>query len=213
MKTIDRYLRDERISRASAFVNAGDVVVDIGCSDGAMFEQWKGKYKFGYGVDPDLAEPRETDGYALYPGLFPGALPQGIRADVITMLAVLEHLPPADQFEVAAACYSMLREGGRVVITVPSPRVDDILHLGGKLRLLDGMSVHEHYGFKPEDTLRIFGEPLFRLVKRAKFQFSLNNLFVFEKCEDLVSTSAAAVAVPVEREGTGVATLTRQQGS
>jgi hypothetical protein len=43
------------------------------------------------------------------------------------------------------------------------------------------MSMHEHYGFVPAHTLRVFAEPDFRLLTHRKFQFGLNNLFVFER--------------------------------
>ena len=77
--------------------------------------------------------------------------------------------------------YLKLNPNGRVIITVPSPRVDDILHLLLKLRLISGIAVHEHYGFQPADTLRLFPGPRFRLLRRSTFQLGLNNLFVFER--------------------------------
>jgi hypothetical protein len=41
--------------------------------------------------------------------------------------------------------------------------------------------MEEHYGFDPADTERLFGPPLFRLVKKERFQLGLNNLYVFER--------------------------------
>ena len=181
MKQLDRYLRDVRIAKAGRFVEKGDVVVDVGCLDGTMFERWSETIEYSYGVDPTLAEKREERGYVLYPGLFPAALPEGIECDVITMLAVLEHVPKDAQDELAAACERILRPGGRVVITVPSPQVDTILEVLSRLRVIDGMSLEEHYGFEPADTERIFAPPAFRLAEKRRFQLGLNNLFVFEK--------------------------------
>jgi SAM-dependent methyltransferase len=182
MKLLDRYLRDVRIAKARRFVREGDVVVDVGCADGAMFERWSDTIDYGYGVDPTLDEKRETAGFVLYPGVFPDALPE-VSCDLITMLAVLEHIPEDRQAEVARACHRLLNPGGRVVITVPSPRVDDILDVLGRLRVIDGMSVEEHYGFDPAQTERIFASPDFRLLERRRFQLGLNNLYVFEKAE------------------------------
>jgi Methyltransferase domain len=152
----------------------------VGCADGVMFERWAGFISRGYGVDPILESAVKRDGYSLYPGFFPDALPS-VECDVITMLAVLEHIPPDGQAALARVCHEMLNPEGRVVITVPSPRVDDILRLLGAMRLIDGMSLEEHYGFDVERTTELFAAPLFRLVHRRKFQFGLNNLFVFEK--------------------------------
>jgi 2-polyprenyl-3-methyl-5-hydroxy-6-metoxy-1,4-benzoquinol methylase len=181
VKSLDRYLRDERIARAKRFVRQGDVVLDVGCADGVMFKQWAELIGHGIGVDPILTEVEKTESYELYPGLFPEALPPGVRCDLITMLAVLEHIQPEEQAKLADVCYDMLNDRGRIVVTVPSPRVDDILHVLDRLHLIDGMSVHEHYGFEPGHTPGIFPPPRFKLIERKKFQLGLNNLFVFEK--------------------------------
>ena len=181
MKPLDRYLQNRRINLVKEFLTPADDVLDIGCADGAMFRRLQGRYRYGYGVDPTLDSEVETELYHLYPGVLPEALPPGLQADLITILAVLEHLPPQEQTSLAKNCEAILKPGGRVVITVPSPRVDDLLHVLGRLRVIDGMSMHEHYGFVPAHTLRVFAEPDFRLMTHRKFQFGLNNLFVFER--------------------------------
>jgi SAM-dependent methyltransferase len=180
VRALDRYLRERRIAKAERFVNQGDVVIDVGCADGAMFERWSGLIEFGYGVDPILDGTREASGYRLVGGRFPEALP-GVKADVITMLAVIEHIPPDAQAGLAEACDELLNPGGRVVVTVPSPRVDDILAVLRRLRLIDGMSLEEHYGFDPRQVPALFPTPRFRLLAEERFQLTLNNLFVFEK--------------------------------
>ena len=182
MKALDRYLRDVRIRKAGKFVQQGDVVVDVGCADGTMFERWRGVIEYGHGVDPILEGSEQHPGYTLHGGLFPQALPP-VQCNLITMLAVLEHIPPVEQEKLAASCHELLEPGGRIVITVPSPRVDDILELLGKLRLIDGMSVEEHYGFDPTRVPEIFPAPGFRLLTSKRFQLGLNNLFVFERLE------------------------------
>jgi SAM-dependent methyltransferase len=181
MKLLDRLLRDARIARSRPWVRRGDSVLDVGCGDGEMFRRWRGFIGHGTGIDPALTEKRVTDGYELLPGSFPDAAPEGVTYDVITMLAVLEHMPPAVQAKLAGACDALLKPGGRVVITVPSPRVDDILHVLDRLRLIEGIAMHEHYGFRPADTPSIFPPPRFRLVRHRRFQLGLNNLFVFDK--------------------------------
>ena len=197
MKALDRFLRNRRIRWAAHFLRPTDVVVDVGCADGAMFEQLKGRYAFGYGVDPALASEVHGVTYALYPGMFPAALPPDVAADRITLLATLEHLSPDEQARLAEGCRDVLKPGGTVVITVPSPRVDDLLHVLGWLRLIDGMEMHEHHGFEPDDTLKVFGGPAFKLVEHHKFQFGLNNLFVFERA---ATADPAPVSTPDERE-------------
>ena len=179
-KFLDRFLRDTRIRRARPFIRAGDAVLDVGCADGAMFRRWQGHIGRGVGIEPALDEPVRADGYELLPGRFPETMPATGEFDVITMLAVLEHIPVPGQAQLADVCAALLRPGGRIVITVPSARVDAILHLLIRLRLIGGIAAHEHYGFSPDDTLAVFPPPHYRLVRRQRFQLGLNNLFVFE---------------------------------
>jgi SAM-dependent methyltransferase len=120
-------------------------------------------------------------GATLVRGSFPDDLPDCAPFDVITMLAVLEHVPRDRQQAFASACAKYLRPGGRLVITVPSPRVDAILSVLKTLRLVDGMSLEEHYGFDPDATPSIFASHGFDAVERRRFQFGLNNLFVFRR--------------------------------
>ncbi|MEE2664435.1 MAG: hypothetical protein VX681_10000 [Myxococcota bacterium] len=69
------------------------------------------------------------------------------------------------------------------MITTPAPAVDLILDVLTFLRLIDGMSLEQHYGFKPADTPGIFAPTRFRLIARESFQLGLNHLFVFERGE------------------------------
>jgi SAM-dependent methyltransferase len=181
MKALDKYLQRVRINKAKKYIKKGDSVLDIGSVDGIMFEKWEGYISHGVGVDPTLKETIKTDFYQLYPGYFPNACPKGIKFNAITLLAVLEHIPTSEQKSLAENCHQYLKEGGRLIITVPSPQVDQILEILLKLKLIEGMSLEEHYGYKPEDTEQIFSSPMFKLLKKEKFQLGLNNLFVFEK--------------------------------
>ena len=74
-----------------------------------------------------------------------------------------------------------MRSGGRVIITVPTLLVDKILNIIVMLRFLDGMSLEEHHGFLPDELPGIFIPEGFRLNNKRKFQFGLNNLYVFEQ--------------------------------
>ncbi len=181
MKAIDKYLQKVRITKAKKYVRYQDAVLDIGSADGTMFEQWNGFIKTGFGIDPTLPAIIKKDGFTLIPGYFPATCPAEITFDAITMLAVLEHIPTTEHEALATQCFNLLNEKGRIIITVPSPKVDYILHLLLRLKWIDGMQIKEHYGFKPSDTINIFDHKKFVLLHKKTFQFGLNNLFVFEK--------------------------------
>src|SRR5690242_13491369 len=185
MKALDRYLQRVRIKKALKFIKDNSTILDIGSAEGLLFKKLGTKLKRGVGVDPILEKDLTGPNYALYKGLFPAACPTDVQYDAITMLAVLEHIPTAIQKEFAKNCYDQLKPKGRVIITVPSQRVDDILKILEKLRLIDGMSLEEHYGFDPTNTGSIFSPDMFTLIHHSKFQLGLNNLFVFEKIQGM----------------------------
>ena len=179
MTSIDRFIQRWRIKEAAAFLEPSDAVLDIGTADGALFTVLP-YLKNGIGIDPD-AETYELNNARLIRGLFPQALPDDRRFDAITMLAVLEHIPVDSQKQLARDCYNRLRAKGRLIITVPSPRVDDILKLLRAMRLIHGMALEQHYGYEVDMTPDLFGSAGLRLTTSRKFQLGLNNLFVFEK--------------------------------
>ncbi len=181
MKRIDRILQKARIRQAAKFIRQGDSVLDIGSSDGVMFDELRGVISEGTGIDPLIKAVTKKDNYILLPGYFPEAVPDNRTYDAITLLAVLEHIPSDKQMDFAIACWKHLNPSGRVIITVPSPRVDDILNVLKFLRLIDGMSLEEHYGFEINQTKKAFHEGLFKKILHETFQLGLNNLFVFEK--------------------------------
>ena len=181
MKFGDRILQRWRIAKAAPWIKRNGRLLDVGCADGAIFKQLANRISGGVGIDPDVPKPEKIAGGLLVPGFFPENLPDNQPYDAITMLAVLEHIPQAAQAKLAADCFQYLSPGGRLIITVPSPFVDHILSILKTLRIVDGMSLEEHYGFKPSDTRPIFEAANLKLIAHRRFQMGLNHLFVFEK--------------------------------
>ncbi|HET7719195.1 MAG TPA: methyltransferase domain-containing protein, partial [Acidimicrobiales bacterium] len=180
MNGVDRYLRDRRVEHARRHIPPGARVLDVGCFDGALFQALGAGIGPSIGIDEELVGPVEADRYRLVPGRFPDDLPADAgRFDVVTMLALFEHIPTADQDTVVAACRELLQPGGLVVLTVPSPAVDPMLDVMAKLRIIDGLSHDQHHGFKPADLEPLFARHGFVLERHKRFQLGLNNLFVF----------------------------------
>ncbi|WP_040278863.1 class I SAM-dependent methyltransferase [Psychroserpens damuponensis] len=182
MKFLDKVLRQWRTSVATKYVRPNDKVLDVGCFDGYLFKALAHKpIQPSIGIDPLLQESQKNGAHQLLPGMFPDAVPTNETFDSIVMLAVLEHIPRAQQRQLNNNFLKVLNPSGRIIITVPSSLVDHILVVLTKLRLVDGMSVDEHYGFKVKEVFTLFAEQEFTLIKHKKFQLGLNNLFVFEK--------------------------------
>ena len=181
MKALDRFIQRWRMRQAMRFIPDQARVIDIGAHEGELFRALGDRLSRGYGIEPLRKTILEEANFTVVPGFFPMARPIEGGWDSVTMLAVLEHIPTPEQFALAAACYDLLKPGGRVIITVPAKAVDHILGALRALRLIDGMSLEEHHGFEPADTRKVFAAPGFRLLHQGRFQAGLNHLFVFER--------------------------------
>ena len=180
MKGFDRFLQRKRIEKARPHIQPEYRILDIGCGQGALFKCLGDNLVRGVGIDPTLNEKVSTAKYELIPGQFPQDLHTSEKFDIIIMLAVIEHFPDSQMKSLEENCSRFLVDKGRVVITVPSVFIDYILKILIFFKIVDGMSLEEHHGFKPKDTITFFSKE-FKLIKRKKFQLGLNNLFVFER--------------------------------
>jgi SAM-dependent methyltransferase len=187
MKGIDRLLQSLRIQQAVPWIPRGARVLDVGCFDASLFQKLGPRLGYGVGIDPLIMTRERGERFELVPGHFPDDLPRVEAFDVVTFLAVLEHLPGEEVATWAHACRQLLRPGGLVVATVPGPAVDPILATLIRLRVLHGMEVDQHHGVEPADVARTFRAAGFKLLRWGKFQFWLNNLFVL-RCSDWPST-------------------------
>jgi SAM-dependent methyltransferase len=180
VKTLDTLLQRWRIGKLRPWLPSGMRLLDVGTADGALFRAIPGLVD-GVGIDPDLTAGAVPAEVTLVRGNFPNDLPDKRPFDAIAMLAVLEHIPTEFQARLATDCFEYLRSGGLLLITVPGPRVDLILKVLRAARLIDGMSLEQHYGFEPRNTQPIFEAAGLRLEHRSTFQAGLNHLFVFRR--------------------------------
>jgi SAM-dependent methyltransferase len=179
MRLLDRLLQHWRARVARPWIPGGAKVLDIGCHQGEFLKSLEGHIGPSVGMDP-LAVPEQGQRCRLLAAPFRPPAPFANAAfDAVVLLATLEHIP--DKHALAGECSRLLGPGGRVVVTVPSPRVDGILRLLHRLRLIDGMSLEEHHGFDPRQTPEVFGRYGFTLIRRRRFQLGLNHLFVFRR--------------------------------
>jgi SAM-dependent methyltransferase len=191
MTKIDRLLQRWRFAKAARFIPKGARVLDVGSDDGAMFDYLGDRIEKGLGIDHAVPSVASNGRWRVIAGTFPDDVPDE-RFDVITALAVLEHIPDDRLAPFRDACIERLVPGGRFIATVPSPAVDRILHVLERLKLIHGMALHEHHGFEATSTPAVFSAPQLRLKRARRFQLGLNHLFVFERPVDATLTSPSA---------------------
>jgi cyclopropane fatty-acyl-phospholipid synthase-like methyltransferase len=183
MKWLDNYLQYRRFKAAEKHIPPKSTLLDIGCNRGEFFVYLSKKQVRGTGLDPLCENPVSElpQNVALIKSNFPAENLAGKKFDTITALAVFEHIPHKEQEIFAKTCHELLCEHGKIIITVPSPLVDYILHTLRFFRLIDAMSLEQHHGFDPRETAPLFKKAGFKLARHRRFEFGLNNLFVFEK--------------------------------
>ena len=180
MTWLDRFLQNWRIRVARRELPPGARLLDIGTHDGTLFCLTRAR---GVGIDPELAAVTSIPGVTLVKGSFPEdlpSLPDG-SFDAVTALAVIEHVPESELPIWAEAIARLVVPGGLLIITVPAPTVDTILHVLMRLKLVAGMEAHQHHRFKLSNLDYIFTAPLWQRAKHRTFQLGLNHLYVFER--------------------------------
>jgi SAM-dependent methyltransferase len=182
MTPLDILLQKWRMKKAAMHLPKHiNYLLDIGCEDGNFFKYYKHTFQYGIGIDPYLVENQKFDNYNLIKGYFPQDFKEEIKFDVIIMTAVFEHFPPQKQIEVINACHHLLQKDGKLILTIPAPRVDFILTILQKIGLVEARSLEEHYGFKVEEVNRLFSINDWQLIYKEIFELGLNYLFVFKK--------------------------------
>jgi Methyltransferase domain len=184
MTWLDRYLQKWRIREARRELPPGARVLDIGTHDGTLF-RLTGAH--GLGIDPELAAVTSIPGVTLVKGSFPDDMPAlpDESFDAVIALAVIEHVPESELLTWAETISRLLVPSGPLIMTVPAPTVDRILHVLMRLKLVEGMEAHQHHGFQLDLLDHIFTAPLWQRAKHRAFQLGLNHLYVFERCPDL----------------------------
>ncbi|MEA2036027.1 MAG: class I SAM-dependent methyltransferase [Nanoarchaeota archaeon] len=177
---LEPYLRAVRIKKVINYIPRG-IVADIGCGNGEFLNKISNKIIEGIGFD-DIHD-RKKERIELRRAKLSKKIPlRSESVDCVTMLASLEHFEYP--LELLMESGRVLKKGGVLLITSPTPRAKKILEfLSYKLRIVSPKQIKDHKNYFNKYEIREI------LIKRAKFkkiiaktfQWGLNNLVIAYK--------------------------------
>lgn len=171
-----------RVNKIKKLLDKEGLIVDLGCGFEARLLRGlilENHYISAIGVDVSVNESQQSERLRLVKGDLNIKLPlEGGIADNVVSLAVLEHLSDPNGF--VSEIYRILRPGGRLVLTTPTPRAKPVLEfLSFKLGLIDRAEIEDHKdyydGKRIAEMLLSAGFEKHK-IKSSTFTFGMNNL-------------------------------------
>jgi SAM-dependent methyltransferase len=145
---LEPYLARRRAAMANLLIPPGlrrGRILDIGCGSYPYFlAHTPFKEKFAIDQLPPSTEEKEIHWHTLDLNTEPTLPFTDAFFDVVTMLAVAEHLEPTSLSRLLAEVHRTLKPGGRVIITTPAARADRLLRWMARLGLVSAEEINEH---------------------------------------------------------------------
>ncbi|MBI5969837.1 MAG: class I SAM-dependent methyltransferase [Deltaproteobacteria bacterium] len=148
---LENFLAAQRVNAANALIpqqHRKGKILDVGCGTHPFFllnTEFREKYgldKVSRGKEPH--HEIEIKGFDIERGAgipFPDAF-----FDVVTMLAVIEHVEPEKCVDILKGIRRVLKPGGCCIITTPAFWTDGLLWFLSRIRLLSAEEIDEHKG-------------------------------------------------------------------
>lgn len=180
---LEPILRWMRLRQVITEIPPQSIVLDIGCGTKATFlKAIEPKIRKGVGIDfkvPEFSTPiLQTFQAHLEERLpFPDE-----SFDVVTMLAVLEHIEYEEQ--ILKEIYRILKPSGKLVLTVPSIWAQPVLEfLSYRLKIVDEREIRDHKRYYDRKRLQcvLIKKSGFIQFKHRYFQAFMNNFCIVIK--------------------------------
>lgn len=166
-----------RARQIKKFIPEGSVVCDICCGkDGQLLFELKARIKEGVGYDKEAAYSNSAQITLKNKEVINEIGEQSGYFDCVTLLAALEHLSYPEL--ILSECFRILKVGGRLLITTPSPKAAPVLEfLSFKIGLIPPKELdHKNY-FDGKTLTSMLIEAGFKkeniLIKKFEFGFNV----------------------------------------
>ncbi|HKY73991.1 MAG TPA: class I SAM-dependent methyltransferase [Patescibacteria group bacterium] len=158
-----------RIRKVLQHMPRGGVLVDVGCDQPQVFiDRVRKTMKRCIGID-EVVKPHVYENVRILQQHLGKKIdiPKA-SADVVTMMAVLEHMKYPDDILKESA--RILRPGGMLLVTVPSPASKPFLEIFARIGVVRKEMIEQHENYFTPDRLR-------SLCKKAGFRSCTVELF------------------------------------
>jgi len=188
---LEPFLARQRARTANRLIPAelrSGRILDIGCG---TFPYFLSRTEFEKKVAIDqlpipnhIATSLKIEGYSLNLNQQPSLPFDDHYFNIVTLLAVVEHLNPDSMAVLFREIFRVLQPGGKVIMTTPAAWSDGLLHTMAHLHLVSAEEIDEHaYAYTLPLIGWYFGQAGFemRKVKFGYFEFMLNMWATAEK--------------------------------
>lgn len=178
---LEPILRRLRIQRILPYIRQWKecALLDLGCGAGfALLKALSHFVERGVGIDGDVEE-LQWGNIRTYRIRLEKVLPfENGSFDIVTMLAVLEHLD--HPVEILKEVRRVLRPGGILLLTTPTPRAKPVLEfLSYRLHLVSEKEIRDHKRYYDGPMIRdCLARADLHMVAHKYFQFGFNNFAV-----------------------------------
>src|SRR5512135_292109 len=180
-----------RMQRANSLIPADlrdGRILDIGCGSFPYFLSHTA-FREKFAVDqlqmpPETAARNQIEFFALDLNKQPQLPFEGDYFDVVTLLAVVEHLDPDNMAILFQEACRVLKPGGIVILTTPAAWSDGLLKFMARVNLVSAEEIHEHaFAYTLPLLGWHFGQAGFKMskIKFGYFELMLNMWATAEK--------------------------------
>jgi ubiquinone/menaquinone biosynthesis C-methylase UbiE len=184
---LEVFLAKLRAGKANSFISKEQrkgKILDIGCGSYPYFLS-NTNFKEKYGIDPALTSTNIENIVLKKNDITKNKLSfRDNNFDVITMLAVFEHIEHNKLNFVLCEIRRVLKKDGVFIITTPASWADKLLHFMANFGLISSEEIHEHKHNHPREKIEgILAEAGFekRKIRSGFFELFMNMWFTAKK--------------------------------
>lgn len=175
-------LESLRLNQIKKYI-VGNDILDFGCGYGKLATDLS-KYQYiGVDIDDGLIDSAKIintgrkNSKFYYLSEFQN---MDVKFDTIILAAVIEHMD--DPVHILMELESYLRNGGRMIITTPTPNANKVLWIGSRLKLFSRDALDDHKCMlTKQDFVNIADNFELDLLLYDKFELGLNQIIVYQK--------------------------------